>query len=49
MHDIGIQFVNNPNIIFHFLENKNELEKAFKKNLILSIVSDGTLTDIKIT
>ena len=46
LHEIDIELGYNKNKIFPFLESQNKLEKAFKKDLILSLVTDETITDI---
>ena len=47
-HDIDVKLGYNKNKIFSFLETQNELEKIYKMDLLLSLVSDETITDIHI-
>lgn len=43
LHEIDIQLGYNKNTIFPFLESENKLEKIFKKDLFLSLVTDETI------
>ena len=52
LHDIDVSLGYDQHKIFPFLESKNKLEKLFKMDLLLSLVSDEAITeiiDIKIT
>ena len=46
LHDIDVLLGYNNNKIFPFLESQNKLEKIFKMDLLLSLVSDETITDM---
>ena len=47
-HDIDVKLGYDKNKIFPFLQSRNKLEKAYKMDLLLSLVSEETITDIKI-
>ena len=49
LHDIDVKLGYNQNKVFPFLESKNKLEKLFKMDLLLSLVSDETITNIKVS
>ena len=49
LHDIDVKLGYNQNKVFPFLESKNKLEKLFKMDLLLSLISDETITNIKVS
>lgn len=47
-HEIDKNLGYNNNTIFPFLESQNALEKIYKKDILLSLVTDETITDINL-